>query len=190
MADSAQIGSADPPVAPPSPLVSFPLQLNGNSELATPVPNSSDGGSATLERYPQSNGVTVKKSANRKLETLRISEDNFRRRSPRLAENAAGERSPMDVNSLKLSGPDDIYPRLKKHKGGKHASFFVGEPVPDDEARRRWTWRYEEAEVCAAVMWFEFLAEVFLHDYELLQNVAELDYVVMRSLMTSLWQIW
>lgn len=30
-------------------------------------------------------------------------------------------------------------------KGKKKAlSFFVGDPVPDDEARRRWPWRYEE----------------------------------------------
>ncbi|XP_057800624.1 DNA (cytosine-5)-methyltransferase CMT2-like isoform X1 [Salvia miltiorrhiza] len=146
MADSAQLDSADPPLAPPSPPPSLPLQLNGNSDPATPLPSSTDGGSDILDNYPQSNGVAMKKSANRRVETLRTSEDHFRRRSPRLTGNVAGERSVREVSSLKLDGPDEIYPPLKKPKGGKQVSFFIGGPVPDDEARRRWTWRYEGAE--------------------------------------------
>ncbi|KAG6382774.1 hypothetical protein SASPL_157516 [Salvia splendens] len=140
MADPSQIASADPPLAP------LPLQPNENSEPATPVSSSSDGGGSNLENFPQSNGVPVEKSANRRVETLRISDDQFRRRSPRLGENAGGERFVREASSLKLSSPDKIYPPLKKHKGGEQVWFFVGEPVPDDEARRRWPWRYEVAE--------------------------------------------
>ena len=136
MADPSQIDSADPPLAP------LPLQPNENSEPATPVSSSSDRGIGNLENFPQSNGVTVEKSANRRVETLRISDDQFRRRSPRLGGNAGGERFVREASSLKLSSPP-----LKKHKGGEQVWFFVGEPVPDDEARRRWPWRYEVAEV-------------------------------------------
>ncbi|XP_042012948.1 DNA (cytosine-5)-methyltransferase CMT2-like [Salvia splendens] len=140
MADPSQIASADPPLAP------LPLQPNENSDPATPVSSSSDGGGGNLENFPQSNGVPVEKSANRRVETLRISDDQFRRRSPRLGENAGDERFVREASSLKLSSPDKIYPPLKKHKGGEQVWFFVGEPVPDDEARRRWPWRYEVAE--------------------------------------------
>ncbi|KAG6400740.1 hypothetical protein SASPL_137582 [Salvia splendens] len=140
MADPSQIDSADPPLAP------LPLQPNENSEPATPVSSSSEGRSGNLENFPQSNGVPVEKSANRRVETLRISDDHFLRRSPRLGENAGGERFVREASSLKLSSPDEIYPPLKKRKGGEQLWFFVGEPVPDDEARRRWPWRYEVAE--------------------------------------------
>lgn len=160
MADCVQIDTVDPPLAPP-------LQLNGNFEPSTPPPNSSDEGRVTLEDYPQSNGDTVKKLANRRVETLRSTGDHVRRRSPRLTDSAADERSGMEVNSPELDGPDENYPPIKKHKSGKKTSFFIGEPVPEDEARRRWAWRYEDTEVCATVMWFDLLVAVFLHGREL-----------------------
>ncbi|KAH6754998.1 chromomethylase 2 [Perilla frutescens var. hirtella] len=146
MADFAQIYSTDLPLAPPPPPPPPPPQLNGSPEPAASVPNSNDEGGGTLKNCPQSNGVSGKKSANRRMQMLRSSGDYLFRRSPRLAENAAGESAGKEVNYPILDVLAGKSPPRKKHKSGKTVSFFIGEPIPEDEARRRWAWRYEETE--------------------------------------------
>ncbi|KAI3692220.1 hypothetical protein L6452_32031 [Arctium lappa] len=42
----------------------------------------------------------------------------------------------------------------KKQRKRKRASFFVGEPVPEDEAQERWRWRYElKGQRCKGQSW-------------------------------------
>lgn len=56
-------------------------------------------------------------------------------------------------SSTKQNGLAETSPATKKKKNGKGSSsnredsFFIGDPVPDDEARVRWPWRYEEKKV-------------------------------------------
>ncbi|KAI3457882.1 hypothetical protein Pfo_014545 [Paulownia fortunei] len=134
----AHIHSENPPLAPP------PSQLTGNSDPETPEPNSSCEARGNMEDSPKPNGFSGNKSSNRKIEMLRSSGNHCRRRSPRLVENAGGESVGKEVNSVKLDNFMEKSPPIKKHKSGKKVSFFIGEPVPDNEARRRWPWRYEE----------------------------------------------
>lgn len=68
---------------------------------------------------------------------------SIRRRSPRLVECG-------------FEGGSDKAPAKKKAKvatslvgvgfndgGGERVSFLIGDPVSDEEARRRWPWRYD-----------------------------------------------
>lgn len=70
------------------------------------------------------------------------------RRSPRLIENNA-EKSGKRLNSARQDGSAEKLPVTKKPKSGNKSkvSFFIGDPVPIDEARSRWPWRYEEKKV-------------------------------------------
>ncbi|KAK4480563.1 hypothetical protein RD792_013641 [Penstemon davidsonii] len=122
MADGTQIQSEDPPVSPPS------------IETAT----------GNMENSPKPNGISGYKLSNGKIEKLRSSGNHCGRRSPRLLEISGGESSGKKVNSGKLNGLVGKSPPLKKHKTGKKLSFFIGDPVPEEEAQRRWPWRYEE----------------------------------------------
>lgn len=140
MADFAQIDPADPPLAPPSP----PL-LNGSSEPPNLVLSNNDEGGGSMVNYPQSNGIEDKKSANQRMKKRSSSGD--RRRSSRLIENPAGESAGKEANFPNLDVSTEKSPLLKKHKSGKKVSFFIGKPIPEDEARSRWPWRYEDSEV-------------------------------------------
>ncbi|KAL6533426.1 hypothetical protein OROMI_027538 [Orobanche minor] len=124
------------------PSASHPPQMNSNSNPVTPVPNS-NGAGGNMENSPKSNGFQGNGLSNRRVEALRSSVNHIRRSSPRLAGNAGGESADKEVNSTKLDSFVDKYPPSKRHKSGKKVSFFIGEPVPEDEARRRWPWRYE-----------------------------------------------
>ncbi|KAG8381651.1 hypothetical protein BUALT_Bualt06G0143700 [Buddleja alternifolia] len=115
-----------------------------NSDPATPDLNCTNEARADVEISPQPNGLSENKLSNRKIETLRSSESLSRRRSPRLVENGGGESNDVEAHSVNLDGFMEKSPPSKKHKVGKKMSFFVGNPIPEGEARRRWPWRYEE----------------------------------------------
>lgn len=165
-----------------SPLAPHPPQLNGNSDSATPDPNSSDEASGIMENCPKPNGVLGNKSSNRRIEMLRSSGNHCLRRSPRLVENAGGESTGKEVNSLNLDGSVEKSRPFKKHKSGKRGSFFIGEPIPADEARRRWPWRYEETKVCAAVMWFDLFDEVFLDNREIIAKCCKVNFMWLEGI--------
>ncbi|KAL0400479.1 UNVERIFIED_CONTAM: DNA (cytosine-5)-methyltransferase CMT2 [Sesamum latifolium] len=139
MADMAQTHSENPPLAP------TPSQLTGNSDPATPHPSSRDEATGGMDNSPKSNGVSAAKASNRKIEELRSSASQCRRRSPRLVDNAGGDSTAEQINSAKLNGFTEKSPPSKKRKSGKKVSFFIGDPIPEDEARSRWPWRYEGA---------------------------------------------
>lgn len=74
-----------------------------------------------------------------------MSTEKLLRKSPRLCNvnvtpgDCGGERQAS--KKLKIAGSA----MQNKGKGkGKAVSFLVGDPVPDEEARQRWPWRYEE----------------------------------------------
>ncbi|KAK4384758.1 DNA (cytosine-5)-methyltransferase CMT2 [Sesamum angolense] len=139
MADMVQTHSQIPPLTP------TPSQLTGNSDPATPHPNTRDEATGGMDNSPKSNGVSAAKASNRKIQDLRSSASQCPRRSPRLVENAGGDSTAEQINSAKLNGFTEKSPPSKKRKSGKKVSFFIGDPIPEDEARRRWPWRYEGA---------------------------------------------
>ncbi|KAL0299801.1 UNVERIFIED_CONTAM: DNA (cytosine-5)-methyltransferase CMT2 [Sesamum radiatum] len=139
MADMDQTHSQIPPLTP------TPSQLTGNSDPATPHPNTGDEATGGMDNSPKSNGVSAAKASNRKIQDLRSSASQCRRRSPRLVENAGGDSTAEQINSAKLNGFTEKSPPSKKRKSGKKVSFFLGDPIPEDEARCRWPWRYEGA---------------------------------------------
>ncbi|XP_024995332.1 DNA (cytosine-5)-methyltransferase CMT2-like [Cynara cardunculus var. scolymus] len=68
-----------------------------------------------------------------------------RRRSPRLLNcSKDGKDSSVDFNKcpkqkkLRTTSPSDSFP-----SSPNDAPFLIGDPVSDEEARRRWPWRYE-----------------------------------------------
>lgn len=144
MEETAQIGSGNSTCDSTPP----PPQLNGNSDAAFPAPNSSVEASGDLENGPKSDGILGKKSNCRRIELLRSSENQLRRCSPRLVENAGGESAGTQVEFPPLDGSLENGRSFKKHKKGKRSLLFIGEPIHDDEARRRWPWRYKETDVC------------------------------------------
>ncbi|CAA0813098.1 DNA (cytosine-5)-methyltransferase CMT2 [Striga hermonthica] len=123
-----------------------PPELDANPNPTTSVRNSRDEACADMdtENFPSSNGFSAGKLSNVRVETLRISGNNSFRRSPRLVNNAKAESAAKEVNSAKLNGFVEKSPPSKKHKSEKKVSFFIGDPVPEDEARRRWPWRIED----------------------------------------------
>lgn len=48
--------------------------------------------------------------------------------------------SDEECSRKKFKSTDSSVDKLNKYK---HMSFFVGDPIPDDEAQERWRWRYE-----------------------------------------------
>ncbi|KAL7003789.1 DNA (cytosine-5-)-methyltransferase [Sarracenia purpurea var. burkii] len=85
--------------------------------------------------------------------------ENHRRVSPRLLKSPL---SPTPLPSSRKQSPSQKEQETrissKKRKAPGIVSFLVGDPVPDDEARRRWSWRYtEEVHYCNltvhAVVW-------------------------------------
>lgn len=136
---------------------------DGSSDQVTLDLHSSDGASGEWENSPKPNGFSGIKSSNRRIKMLRSSENHCRRRSPRFV----GESNGKEVDPTKLDCFSETSPPSKKHKSGRKFCFFVGEPVPEDEARRRWPWRYEKTKVCVEVMWFHFGAVVILLDCHL-----------------------
>ncbi|KAK4433200.1 DNA (cytosine-5)-methyltransferase CMT2 [Sesamum alatum] len=137
MADMAQTYSEIPPLAPTL------SQLTGNSDPATPLANNGDEASGGMDNSPKPNGFSETIASNRKMEELRSSGSQCRRQSPRLVDNAGGVSIGKQTKSAKLDGFTDKSPPSKKRKSGKKVSLFIGEPIPEDEARRRWPWRYD-----------------------------------------------
>ncbi|XP_043695995.1 DNA (cytosine-5)-methyltransferase CMT2-like isoform X2 [Telopea speciosissima] len=80
---------------------------------------------------------------------LAMSEEGWRRCSPRTSSAPAGtENSAHKANSAKLAGRAYKWHSKKqkcyvskKIKGNN--CFFIGEPIPFEEACKRWPWRYE-----------------------------------------------
>ncbi|KAL8551225.1 hypothetical protein ACS0TY_000347 [Phlomoides rotata] len=142
MGDIPQIDSGNSPSDSTPP----PPQLNRSSDAAFPAPNSSAEASGNSEDPPKSDGVLGKKSTSRRIELLRSSENQLRRCSPRLVENAGGQSAGTESESSTLDGSIEKGRSNKKHKSGRRSSFFIGEPIHEDEARRRWPWRYKETE--------------------------------------------
>ncbi|XP_056694557.1 DNA (cytosine-5)-methyltransferase CMT2 isoform X1 [Spinacia oleracea] len=65
------------------------------------------------------------------------------RKSPRLSAEGGGKRDAKLTDSH--SSCDKQSNKIKKNKRGKSdkcVSFLIGDPIPDDEARRRWPFRY------------------------------------------------
>ncbi|KAL8049273.1 hypothetical protein ABFX02_06G010900 [Erythranthe guttata] len=129
-----------------SPSAPAPSHTNGNSDQSTRDLHSSDETSGNIENSPTNNGFPGKKSSNRDNEMLRSSENDGRRRSSRLADNAGGDGTWKEVNYTELDLLLEKSPPTKKHKSGKKDYFFIGEPVHEDEARRLWPWRYDKTE--------------------------------------------
>ncbi|XP_022866302.1 DNA (cytosine-5)-methyltransferase CMT2-like, partial [Olea europaea var. sylvestris] len=131
MAEGAHHQSANPALFPPPPQLdpSTPAQLENG-----------DGASGEMEVSPKLEIFTESTLVKQKIEMVRSLHQNYRRRSTRLIENGGGESSGKSRNSGEL----EKSPPLKKQKTGKKVSFFIGDPVPADEARLQWPWRYDE----------------------------------------------
>ncbi|KAL3630783.1 hypothetical protein CASFOL_023767 [Castilleja foliolosa] len=121
-----------------------PPQLNTISDPSTPVPNCNDVARGDMESSPKSNGFSENNLSNRRIKTPRSSGYHSRRKSLRLTENAGDESGGKEANSTKLDGFVEISPPSKKRKYKKKVSFFIGDPVPENEARLRWPRRYEK----------------------------------------------
>ncbi|KAK2972840.1 hypothetical protein RJ640_028368 [Escallonia rubra] len=117
MADENHRTATTPtPSNPPPSQSPSPLSQNGN-------PNSTSSKSSLSDR------------------TVTMSDQSSFRRSPRLLENG-GECTTGDKSSKK---PSKAPPKKQKtSQSNDVVSFLIGDPVPDEEARRRWPWRYQE----------------------------------------------
>ncbi|KAL2527639.1 DNA (cytosine-5)-methyltransferase CMT2 [Abeliophyllum distichum] len=136
MAEGDHHQLTNPALSPPPPL----LDPNPNPDPITPTQlQNGHEAPGKLEISPKSEEFMDAKLLKQKFEMLKSLDRNSRRRSPRLVENGGGESSGNTANSGK--------PPLKKQKSGRKISFFIGDRVPPDEARRRWPWRYEENNV-------------------------------------------
>ncbi|XP_052176411.1 DNA (cytosine-5)-methyltransferase CMT2-like isoform X2 [Diospyros lotus] len=89
-----------------------------------------------------------KASSSHKAIALSDQEPLTLRRSPRLCrdQQSNGKRGEK-ARSSAAGQPPQKKPRTvdssKKRNESGVASFFIGDPVPSEEARRRWPWRYE-----------------------------------------------
>lgn len=139
MAEGAHHQSANPALFPPPPQLdpSTPAQLENG-----------DGASGEMEVSPKLEIFTESTLVKQKIEMVRSLHQNYRRRSTRLIENGGGESSGKSRNSGEL----EKSPPLKKQKTGKKVSFFIGDPVPADDARLQWPWRYDENKVTMHVL--------------------------------------
>lgn len=138
--------TSHPPSKPPlSPLFPEPSSITANHD--TPpvqfgtggeVSNSHPPSKPPLSPSPQQPSSITANHDTPAMHFGRIS----RRRSPRLIDsNNGGTDGSFDFNYI---------PKKKKPRTTKYApslpntvSFLIGDPVPDEEARRRWPWRYD-----------------------------------------------
>ncbi|KMT16724.1 hypothetical protein BVRB_3g050080 [Beta vulgaris subsp. vulgaris] len=69
---------------------------------------------------------------------------NIHRRSPRLSEEGGGKRG-AKLTDCHNSGEKQTNngQKMKKRDNSSSVSFLIGDPIPDDEARRRWPYRYQ-----------------------------------------------
>ncbi|KAL7183406.1 hypothetical protein ACSBR2_025750 [Camellia fascicularis] len=107
--------SSKPPLSPsPS-----PLPRNGNPNNSASKASSASSSSTTMSNL------------------------NSLRRSPRLRTDreSNGGKSVEKPNSSKKQKMSDSS-KKKKRNSSDVVSFLIGDPVPDEEARRRWPWRY------------------------------------------------
>ncbi|THG09868.1 hypothetical protein TEA_008687 [Camellia sinensis var. sinensis] len=107
--------SSKPPLSPsPS-----PLPRNGNPNNSASKASSASSSSTTMSNL------------------------NSLRRSPRLRtdQESNGGKSLEKPNSSKKQKMSDSS-KKKKRNSSDVVSFLIGDPVPDEEARRRWPWRY------------------------------------------------
>ncbi|CAI9762552.1 unnamed protein product [Fraxinus pennsylvanica] len=130
MAEGAHYQPANPALSSPPP------QLNQSSPTQL---DNGDGAGGELEVSPKPE-VFTETTVKQKIEMLISLDQDYRRRSPRLVENGGGESS----GKLRNSGELEKSPPLKKQKTGKKIAFFISDPVPEDEARLHWPWRYDE----------------------------------------------
>ncbi|XP_057541333.1 DNA (cytosine-5)-methyltransferase CMT3-like isoform X2 [Amaranthus tricolor] len=79
---------------------------------------------------------------------LTMSDDlNIRRRSPRLS--VGGDKGDVNIKDCQSSGEkqtNNNSPKTKNKRGnykGGCVSFLIGDPISNDEARRRWPYRYQ-----------------------------------------------
>ncbi|KAF5947427.1 hypothetical protein HYC85_013384 [Camellia sinensis] len=107
--------SSKPPLSPsPS-----PLPRNGNPNNSASKASSASSSSTTMSNL------------------------NSLRRSPRLRTDQEGNggKSVEKPNSSKKQKMSDSS-KKKKRNSSDVVSFLIGDPVPDEEARRTWPWRY------------------------------------------------
>ncbi|KAL2551172.1 DNA (cytosine-5)-methyltransferase CMT2-like [Forsythia ovata] len=135
MAEGDHHQVTNPALSPPPPRLDPNPYPNSDPSTPTQLQNGHEA-PGKLEISPKSEEFMETKLLKQKFEMLKSLDRNSRRRSPRLVENGGGESSGKTANSGK--------PPLKRQKTGRKVSFFIGDPVPTDEARRRWPWRYEE----------------------------------------------
>ena len=90
---------------------------------------------------------------------LTMSDDlNIRRRSPRLS--VGGDKGDVNIKDCQSSGEkqtNNNSPKTKNKRGnykGGCVSFLIGDPISNDEARRRWPYRYQNKVHCLHFAFF------------------------------------
>lgn len=100
-----------------------------------------------MRRSPR-NHLVSPSSPNPSSSACKNSSSSTSRRSPRFSLTPNGDSSTVNKPSkkkLKLSHDVDLKSKKQK-KNAANYSFFIGDPIPLDEATKRWPWRYHADE--------------------------------------------
>ncbi|RZC69528.1 hypothetical protein C5167_032645 [Papaver somniferum] len=100
-----------------------------------------------MRRSPR-NHLVSPSSPNPSSSACKNSSSSTSRRSPRFSLTPNGDSSSVKKPSkkkLKLSHDVDLKSKKQK-KNAANYSFFIGDPIPLDEATKRWPWRYHADE--------------------------------------------
>ncbi|KAL3500066.1 hypothetical protein ACH5RR_039159, partial [Cinchona calisaya] len=112
----------------------------GKIEFQSPENVSENGENIEFE-LPEENAVENSEVAvtsekclrSRKIEFQIIGNGNVEEKSPFSERGSAKNKGPPEINKNSK----------KKESKKKSVAFFIGEPIPEEEARERWHWRYE-----------------------------------------------
>ncbi|KAK2973205.1 hypothetical protein RJ640_024492 [Escallonia rubra] len=94
-------------------------------------------GDVDVDEIKTPNKAVVKNEAD-----LRKSSSEKCLRSRKIAFHVVGAEKSVEAKAGLIEWPASEA-SVKKAKKQKRTAFFLGEPVPEDEARARWNWRYE-----------------------------------------------
>ncbi|KAL7610992.1 hypothetical protein Lser_V15G11030 [Lactuca serriola] len=150
LATGGEDSTSHPPIKPPISLL-FPEPSSVTANHDSPPVHFGTGGEGSNSRPPSKPPLSPSPqqpssiTANHDTPAVHSGQIS-RRRSPRLIDcNNGGTDSSFDFNNL---------PKKKKARTTEpfsslpnNVSFLIGDPVPDEEARRRWPWRYDCGEL-------------------------------------------